>query len=34
VIAAMADRVVHLSDGRVTQVDHNGRKSPARDLQW
>jgi len=34
VIAAMADRVVHLSDGRVTHVDHNGRKAPAGELQW
>lgn len=34
VIAAMADRVVHLSDGRVTRVEHNARKRPACELQW
>jgi putative ABC transport system ATP-binding protein len=34
VIAGMADRVVHLSDGRVSHVDHNTSKVPARELQW
>jgi putative ABC transport system ATP-binding protein len=34
VIAAMADRVVHLSDGRVTHIEQNGQKRPARELQW
>jgi putative ABC transport system ATP-binding protein len=34
VIAAMADRVIHLSDGLVHQVDRNSRKVSARELQW
>jgi putative ABC transport system ATP-binding protein len=34
VIAAMADRVIHLSDGRVTHIDRNETKAAARDLQW
>jgi putative ABC transport system ATP-binding protein len=34
VIANMSDRVVHLSDGRVSHVDEPERKVPARDLQW
>jgi putative ABC transport system ATP-binding protein len=34
VIAGMADRVIHLSDGRVHQVDHNSRKVLACELQW
>lgn len=34
VIAAMADRVVHLSDGRVTHIDHNAEKPAAGQLQW
>jgi putative ABC transport system ATP-binding protein len=34
VIAAMADRVIHLSDGRVTQVDRNASKASAGALQW
>jgi putative ABC transport system ATP-binding protein len=34
VIAGMADRVVHLSDGRVSHVDQNTNKVPASQLQW
>jgi putative ABC transport system ATP-binding protein len=34
VIAAMADRVVHLSDGRVTHIDGNEQKIPAHELMW
>ena len=34
VISAMADRVVHLSDGRISHIDHNAGKTPAHDLQW
>jgi putative ABC transport system ATP-binding protein len=34
VIAAMADRVIHLSDGRVTHIDQNAAKAAARELQW
>jgi putative ABC transport system ATP-binding protein len=33
-IAAMADRVVRLFDGRVAGVDRNASKAPARGLQW
>lgn len=33
-IAGMADRVIHLSNGSITQVDTNGRKKPARELHW
>lgn len=34
VIAAMADRVIHLSDGRIGEVERNTRKKPARELNW
>jgi putative ABC transport system ATP-binding protein len=33
-IAAMADRVVRVADGRVLRVDTNAAKSKARALQW
>jgi putative ABC transport system ATP-binding protein len=33
-IAAMADRVVTLSDGRITQVRTNAHKLPAHDIAW
>jgi len=34
VIAAMADRVISLSDGRITSVQRNERKVAARELVW
>jgi putative ABC transport system ATP-binding protein len=34
VIAEMADRVVHLSDGKIANVHRNARKTEARDLVW
>jgi len=34
VIAAMADRVVHLSDGRIASEERNASKVAARSLQW
>ncbi len=34
VIAAMADRVIHLSDGRITSVDQNPVRAPASSLTW
>jgi len=34
VMAAMADRVIHLSDGRVSQVRVNESRLPASSLQW
>ncbi len=33
-ISRMADRVVHLSDGRVTQVESNLQRCSARELVW
>jgi putative ABC transport system ATP-binding protein len=33
-IASMADRVVHLSNGRITQVAVNTVKKPPGELQW
>ncbi len=33
-IAAMADRVIHLSDGNIGQVERNALKKPARELRW
>jgi len=34
VIAGMADRVVSLSDGRISREVHNPMKVPARELAW
>jgi putative ABC transport system ATP-binding protein len=34
VIGSMADRVVHISDGRVHSVDRNSQKVAPRQLQW
>ena len=34
VIAAMADRVVRLADGRVAGVERNTTKAAARELTW
>lgn len=33
-IADMADRVVHVSDGRITSVDRNTKKVPPSELRW
>ncbi len=33
-IAAMAGRVVHLSDGHIVSVESNARRKRARDLHW
>jgi putative ABC transport system ATP-binding protein len=33
-IAAMADRVVQIMDGRISSVVHNEQRLPARDLVW
>ncbi len=33
-IAAMADRVVRLADGRIVDVHRNVEKKPARELRW
>jgi putative ABC transport system ATP-binding protein len=34
VMAEMSDRVIHLSDGRVSQVHVNSSRKPATSLQW
>jgi putative ABC transport system ATP-binding protein len=34
VIAQMADRVIALSDGRISRATCNARKAAARDLEW
>jgi putative ABC transport system ATP-binding protein len=34
VIAEMADRVIHLSDGRITTIDRNQHRRPAHTLAW
>ncbi len=34
VIGAMADRVIHLSDGKIVKVDHNAEKVAANELTW
>jgi putative ABC transport system ATP-binding protein len=34
VMASMADRVIHLSDGRVQQVHKNEKRLPASSLSW
>ena len=34
IMADMADRVVHFSDGRVQQVHVNRRRAPASGLSW
>jgi putative ABC transport system ATP-binding protein len=34
VIAAMADRVIHLSNGRIAEVQRNEKKIPAREVMW
>ncbi len=33
-IAAMADRVIHVADGRITHVDRNTHKIPPSELRW
>ena len=33
-IAAMADRVIHLTDGRIARVERNPTKSGPRELVW
>jgi putative ABC transport system ATP-binding protein len=34
VMADMADRVIHFSDGRVHHIRRNDRRAPARSLNW
>jgi len=34
VIAGMADRVIHFSDGNITKIDHNRKRNPVASLDW
>lgn len=34
VMAEMADRVIHLSDGKISRTDRNASRRPVRSLQW
>ena len=34
VIAGMADRVIHFSDGNITRIDRNEKRSPVSSLAW
>jgi putative ABC transport system ATP-binding protein len=34
VIASMADRVVHIADGRIARIDTNAHRMPVRELAW
>ncbi|NIW25002.1 MAG: ATP-binding cassette domain-containing protein, partial [Gammaproteobacteria bacterium] len=34
IVAGMADRVVHIADGRIASIDHNPVRRPASELAW
>jgi len=34
VLAEMADRIIHLSDGRISHTESNARRRPVRTLAW
>lgn len=34
VLSEMADRVIHLSDGRISHIDKNTNRRPVSELQW
>jgi putative ABC transport system ATP-binding protein len=34
VMAEMADRVIHLSDGKISKIERNATRRPVRTLQW
>jgi putative ABC transport system ATP-binding protein len=34
VIASMADRVVHIADGKVDRVERNEHRVPVREIAW
>jgi len=34
VMSEMADRVIHLSDGKISKIDHNPTRRPVRSLEW
>jgi putative ABC transport system ATP-binding protein len=33
-MAEMADRVIHLSDGKISHIERNAQRRPVRSLQW
>jgi putative ABC transport system ATP-binding protein len=33
-IAAIADRVVHFADGRISRIERNARPAAPRDVSW
>ncbi len=34
IVAGMADRVIHIADGRIASVEVNAERRPARELSW
>ena len=34
IVAGMADRVIHIADGRIASVEDNAERRPARELSW
>ncbi len=34
VLAEMADRVIHLSDGKISHIQENPTRRPVRSLAW
>jgi putative ABC transport system ATP-binding protein len=34
ILAEMADRVIHLSDGKISHIDRNATRRPVRSLSW
>lgn len=34
VMSAMADRVIHVSDGHITHIDRNAQRRPVSELSW
>lgn len=34
IVAGMADRVIHIADGRIASIDVNAERRPARELSW
>jgi putative ABC transport system ATP-binding protein len=34
IVAGMADRVIHIADGRIASIEVNAERQPARELSW
>jgi putative ABC transport system ATP-binding protein len=34
IIASMADRVIHIADGKIANVEANARRTPVQELAW